>query len=103
MELLLKSKPEVNALVLSNLRENYKRITGKNPAFDSDQFPTLAEHPSSGTGTWKSQYSSIEFNAWKVIDIFTDGFLQKNFAPDEALNIATEFYAMLDRMYFNEN
>jgi len=95
--------PEAFCLALNWFYVSYKSYRGVTPRLDhTQQQAFLARAGADERGLWSSKFSSLSPAAAHVVAIFTSGFTHTSGLEFEsALDLAQEFYAMLDKNYFS--
>lgn len=100
MAALLAARPEAASLTLARWSRQYKALTGKTVFVHPDQEAQLLNRfGANEQGHWTSRYSQVgDAVQTHLRNCFSEGFLaDSSIAIDDALAIADEFFAMLDK------
>lgn len=101
MKKCLAAHPEAFTLALHWFKTAYKAQTGKSPSLDYEQHQLFLERVGARPdGTWTSRFSTIPPTGFKVLSLFQSGFANASLSFEEALDMAQEFFDMLENMYF---
>lgn len=100
LAMMFVARPESVALVLHKKTKDYQRLTGHPLTLDYDQSQELLLHAGADAqGIWHSRYAQLPGQLFKVVTLFSDGFLNASLSGSIIADLATveAFYAMVDR------
>lgn len=92
--------PEAVTLALGSMVKQYQTLTGKKIVLDHEQQLALMKMcGADASGTWVSRYSRLKGRPFRLLRTFESGFLSESLALDEALELAQEFFVLLEKVY----
>lgn len=100
LEAMLAARPESSSLTFARFAAVYKSLTGKSIHLDYDQQQLFLKRYGAGPkGDWVSKFSKLNFELFKVVSAFKDGYLQTHHAEGflHDLAVAELFYDMVER------
>lgn len=93
--------PESVSLMLGWLRKEYKALTGKSLVLTHEQDQDFRQWVGADErGMWTSRFSNKPPKVYQIIRMFETGFLSNSsMSLEEALELAQEFYATIEKAY----
>jgi len=104
LDMMLDSYPEAASITLEWFTTSYRRVSGKVIHFDYDQRTILLQkYGADSNGKWVSKFSKLDSIPYGVVREFEAGLKHSiSYDFETVLQIANEFYSMMDSRYFKE-